>query len=300
MDRAKKIQKKPHAKPVASKAKDPVHDKPANAHKLDIDIALLSTAVKYIRQAHQSAAKEAKDLFAMAKNPFLYLTVLVNEMPTEVRERPAAIALPHSIYGAEFNTRCFFITTNQFKKTNKAALQALGPNWKCVSYDQFSKKYHQYKDRLAILKDNELFFCDQRIQSILRKHCGVHFFRQKKYPYGIDFSELVEAQTERIDEDKLKEVMQNAVERHTYFSQGNGPEYGVKVARMDGIGDHQILKNCKAALKGLLEVLIGRGLKLSNLRRVSIRGETGETFPLYSHLTPAEKTAMRKAAGIEE
>jgi ribosome biogenesis protein UTP30 len=292
MDRSKKIQKKP-VKIAAPVAPTPAPEKPAR--KLDIDGALLSKAIKAIRTAHAAVVTDNKDLFAISRNPFVYLTVLVNELPDQVKERPAPVALPHSIHGSAFNTRCFFITTNQFKKTNKAVLQSLGGNWKAVSYDQFRKKYHQYKDRLTTLKEFDLFFCDSRIQSILRKHCGAHFFRQKKYPMGLDFQTHIEEGTEAISEEKLKEILDNAVQETTYFTQGNGPEYSVKVGRLDGLTDDQLLKNAKAGLKGLLKVLIDRGCRLANLRRVSVKGEQTESFPLYSHLTPAEKTAMRKA-----
>lgn len=292
MDRAKRIQKK--AAKTPAKPESPAAQQ-KSAHKLDIDGRLLAKALQYIREANTKKVGDSKDLFAMTRNPFVYLNVLVNELPDEVKERPAPVAILHSIHGPEFNTRCFFIATNQFKKTNKAVLRGLGANWKTVSYDQFRKKYHQYKDRLATLKEFDLFFCDSRIQSILRKHCGTHFFRQKKYPMGLDFQSVIAAETEAIEEDTLKDILSKAVLKTTYFTQGNGPEYGVKVGRLDGMTDEQLLKNTKAALKGMLKVLMDRGLRLANLRRVSVKGEQSESFPLFSHLTPAEKAAMKLA-----
>lgn len=304
MNRTKRIQKKAvsvPAKTISPKTVETSKDeKEKSSRKLDIELPLLSKALKYIRSANSAAVSDTKDLFAMSRNPFVYLTVLVNELPDEVKERPVALPIPHSIFGPQFNSRCFFITTNQFKKTNKTVLQSLGANWKAVSYDQFRKKYHEYKDRLATLKEFDLFFCDSRIQSILKKHCGIHFFRQKKYPMGLDIQGLLEEKTEAIGEEQLKEVLTGAVLKSTYFMQGNGPEYGVKVGRLDGLTDEQMLKNVRTALKGMLQVLIGKGLRLANLRRVSVKGEQSESFPLYSHLTPAEKTAMKAALSADK
>jgi len=293
MDRTKKIQKE---KPRTTQPTKPATKITETQKKLNIDGQLLSKATKHIATLSKKQTTGTTDLLQMTKNPFLYLTVLVNELPSKVHVKPVQLPLKHSLYGPDFNSRCFFITTNAFKQDNKQLLRDLKNPWKFVSYDQFRNKYHEYKDRLSLLKEYDLFFCDARIYSILKKHCGVHFYRQKKYPCPVDFSTFMTHGNEQVSEKDLRNVLAGIVEKKTYFVQGNGPEYGVKMARLEAFTDEQVLDNCKVALKGVLALLIERGLKLGNLRRVSIKGEQTESFPLFTHLTPAEKKIAMEVA----
>ena len=290
MERTHKIQKE-KSKVIHSEDSEKTVE---SQKKLNINGPLLSKAIQHITTLSKKPTGETTDLLEMNKNPFIYLTVLVNELPTKVHVKPVPLSLKHSLHGPEFNTRCFFITTNAFKKDNKELLRDLKNPWKFVSYDQFRNKYHEYKDRLSLLKEYDLFFCDARIYSILKKHCGVHFYRQKKYPCPVDFSTFLTAGSEQIGEKDLREVLNGVVENKTYFVQGNGPEYGVKIGRLEAFGDEQALDNCKKALKGVLALLVERGLKLGNLRRVSVKGEQTESFPLFTHLTPAEKKIVKE------
>ena len=263
--------------------------------KLNLDSSLVAKAFALVKQLHAKSNQNSNDLLTLNDNPFLYMTILVNELPTKMHIKPVSIPVTNSVYGPDFNTRCFFITTNQFKAENKEMLREFKGTWKFVSYEKFGKNYHEYKDRLALLKEYDLFFCDARIYSILKKHCGAHFYRKKKYPLPVDFSDVVEEKTEKIAEKSLALILESLLNKKTSFVQGNGPEYGVRVARLESFNDAQVLSNCKSALKGILQLLIERGLKLSSLRRVCLKGEQTESFPVFSHLTPSEKTALQSA-----
>lgn len=291
MNRAKKIQK---LKAQVAKPSIETTESQTDHNKLKVDQTLVSKAVQQIKKLQSKSESEGNDLLSIGKNPFIYLTILVNELPKKVQIKPVQIELKNSIYGPEFNSRCFFIVTNQFKQENKQVLQEFKKSWKFVSYDQFKKKFHEYKDRLALLKEYDLFFCDARIYSILKKHCGVHFYRQKKYPCPVSFEEKIEEKTEKIEEDQMKVILENLLVKSTFFMQGNGPEYTVKIGRLNEMSDKLILENCRSALKNVLSVLVERELKLSNLRRFALKGEKSESFPLFSHLTPTEKKIMQK------
>lgn len=294
MNRQKKIEKaKGGAKPVKEikEAKEATVSKETKDSKFELDNKLIVKASQLIRHLNENAQQNSKNLFEISKHHFIYANVVVNELPTVTNIKPVRIELPTSIYGPEFSTKHVMIVSTEFKKAHKEGLRTLKENWKFISYEKISKNYKQYKDKIGLLKDYDLFFSEGKIYILLKKHLGKHFYEQKRYPYPVDFNECVD-QSGELDVDKFKSLLDSLVQNSTYFVQGNGPEYSIKVARVDKISDANLAKNVNAGVKGLIKVLIDRGIKLSNIRRIILRGEKTESFPIYSHLTPEERTLM--------
>ena len=127
-----------------------------------------------------------------------------------------------------------------------------------------------------------------------KKQLGTHFYRQKKYPYPVDLGLSTDANSEKVEKKIMAEVLEGLISNKTYFVQGNGPEYAVKIGRTKDFSGEGFFKNAKKALKGILACLIERGLKLSNLRRVAVKSDKTESFPIFSHLNAAEKKSMKR------
>lgn len=99
------------------------------------------------------------NLFSSIKNPFLYLTLLVNELPSIVNIKPVHIKLPNSIYGKKYSTRVCIILENSIYENNKEYLKHYGNNYFFISYDKLKKNYREYKDKRSLFKDYDLFYC---------------------------------------------------------------------------------------------------------------------------------------------
>jgi len=288
MDRQKKIEK---AKGGVKQVKEVAATKEVKEAKFELDNKLIVKACQLIRHLSQKAQQESKNLFEISKHHFIYANVVVNELPTTTNIKPVRIELPTSIYGPDFSTKQVMIVSNQFKQAHKETLRTLKENWKFISYEKLSKNYKQYKDKIALLKDYDLFFTEGKVYILLKKHLGKHFYEQKRYPYPVNFEECV-SESGELDAGKFREMLDSVVQNSSYFVQGNGPEYSVKVARVDKISDANLAKNVRAGVQGLIKVLTERGIKLSKIRRIILRGEQTESFPIYSHLTPEEKKLM--------
>ena len=282
---AKDVKQVVEAKTVAKEVKKATEVKEA---KFELDNKLIVKAGQLIRQLNESDKEASNNLFELSKHHFVYVNVILNALPTVKNIKPVHIELPHSIYGSTFSTKHVLIVSNEFKKANKEALRGVSENWKFISYEKISKNYKQYKDKLALLKDYDLFFCEGKVYMLLKKHLGKHFYEQKRYPHPVDLSHLNQ-ESGKLDVEKFQAYLDSIVERSAYFVQGNGPEYSLKVARVGKFTDVELTKNVRSGVKGLLKVLTERGIKLSNVRRIIIKGEKTESFPIYSHLTPEEK-----------
>jgi ribosome biogenesis protein UTP30 len=294
MQRQKKIEKPKGGAKQAKETQPAKETKPVVQKKdaqVELDNKLVVKACHLIRQLNEKAQQSSKNLFEISKHHFIYANVVLNELPTTSNIKPVRIELPSSIYGPEFSTKHVMIVSTEFKQAHKEALRTLKENWKFISYEKISKNYKQYKDKIALLKDYDLFFSEGRIYILLKKHLGKHFYEQKRYPHPVDFEAHVN-QNGELDVEKFKGLLNSLVHNSTYFVQGNGPEYSIKVARVDKLTDAQLASNVRAGVKGLVKILVERGIKPENVRRVILRGEQTESFPIYSHLTPEEKQLM--------
>ena len=111
-----------------------------------------------------------------------------------------------------------------------------------------------------------------------------------------DVDHLTCFQNYTLDINKFGEVLNELTNKSTYFYQGNGPEYTLKIGRLSHDMDKkQIVKNIRTATKFLLKHLLSQGLKIKFIRRISLKLGQSESFPIYSYLTPKEKQYMRKA-----
>lgn len=50
-----------------------------------------------------------------------------------------------------------------------------------IGYERLKKNYQQVKDKLSLLSQNDLFFCDWKVYNLLRKPLGKLFYEKKKY-----------------------------------------------------------------------------------------------------------------------
>ena len=276
MDRQKKIKKLEKSPSDLKKA------------KFELNSGLITQAVSIIKQLQAATNENSKNLFELSKHSFLYINVILNALPSTLNIKPVQIALPKPIFGPAFSTKHVLIVSNAFKRDNKDALRALAENWKFISYEKISKNYKEYKDKLGLLKDYDLFFCEGKVYMLLKKHLGKHFYEAKKYPFPVNFDELV-APEGRVEPAQFRAFLDSLVDSSTYFVQGNGPEYSLKVARLDKFSDADFVRNVRSGVKGLAKLLISRGVKLSNVRRIVLKGEKTESFPIYTHLTPEER-----------
>lgn len=128
---------------------------------------------------------------------------------------------------------------------------------------------------------------------LLKGPLGRSFYRQKKYPYPVDLSEF-ENEDGSLKIAELEKNLKQLLERSTYFVQGNGPEYSLKVARLIKGKQNEIVSNIEQSLEKLIDELKVRGIGEEGIRRISIKGENTESLPVYNYLTVEEKNIMRE------
>ena len=263
-----------------------------DSSKQIVDKKLMLKAIKVVQRLHQEEKASSKDLFELSRKPFLYLNFLLNKLPEVSNYRDIQLTLPSSIYNLDQDEKRLFIMTNEVKKNNKELLKAFKGNWKFISYEKLKKNFKEYKDKRALLKTYDLFFCERSLVGNLKKALGTKFFTKKKYPFPVSLSEQLNEEG-LIEEEKFRAYLSQLVDNVSYMHLGEGTELSIKVGRVEDMKELDILKNCLSCFKQLVTTLKQYGLTLKNIRRVFIKGEKTQSLPVYSYLTDEEKEIAR-------
>jgi ribosome biogenesis protein UTP30 len=94
---------------------------------------------------------------------------------------------------------------------------------KVIGYQKLKKEYKQFKDKRNLLREYDLFLADLRIYKMLPECLGKEFYSKKKFPCPIKLHGFKTPQ-------ELQKQL-NRASKSTYFIQGNGPNYSIKVGR---------------------------------------------------------------------
>ena len=262
------------------------------ASKQLVDKKLMLKAIKVVKKLHDEEKASSKDLFEMSRKPFIYLNFLLNKLPEVPNYRDIQLTLPSSIYNLDQEEKRLFILTNEVKKKNKEVLKAFSGGWKFISYEKLKKNFKEYKDKRALLKTYDLFFCERSLIGNLKQALGTKFFTKKKYPFPVSLADQL-SEEGVIDEEKFRAYLSQLVSNVSYMHLGEGTELSVKVGRVEDMKDLDILRNCLSCFKQLVTTLKQYGLTLKNIRRVFVKGEKTQSLPVYSYLTDEEKEIAR-------
>jgi len=130
----------------------------------------------------------------------------------------------------------------------------------------------------------------------MRKPTGKFFYDHKKIPFPID-CEGVPAYMESLGKKNVNsyEEYLNDLNNYSYFMQGHGPNYALKIGRVSQTED-ELVKNVKEGAVSLLAHMLHSGeLDIDNVRRISLKTYNSPSLPIYSHLTGNEVMVMKKS-----
>ena len=260
----------------------------------------------------------------MNEKSMLYLTLLVNTLPEKVNIKPTRIEIPNGIYSGPEKQYCM-IVSDEFKKKFKDQLSDPSlSKWKFLRYDKLRRNYKTYSEKRALFDSYDLFFCEGRVYMLIKKMLGKKFYARKKYPFPIEFNNCLNDGSKIRKSKKtppvevlhhkqgdvshlnsyddlflnltnFKTLLEKLADNSTFFYQGNGPEYNLKISRIsEDMNNKKIIKNIRVGTKFLLKYMMSQGMKLKSIRRICLKLGQSESFPVYSYLTPKEKGYMKK------
>jgi ribosome biogenesis protein UTP30 len=254
---------------------------------LKVDKYQVKKAIKALI-THYNNTKNKNQLLD-SNDDFIYLEIILSEVPTQYSIRPLQIKLPVPIYSPENQSRfCVFSRDPQREFKDKIQDLNVPCIGKVVGYTKLVKKYPQFVDRRKLFHEFDLFFCDYRLYNLLRKPTGKVFYSGKKIPFPID-CENVPAHLK--DQHKDYQSYLNSLADCTYFSMGNGPVYTVKVARVN-MGIKDAVKNIIHGVYNTVPYILKDAIKHSKIRQISIKTSESISLPIFNQLSDEELDAL--------
>jgi hypothetical protein len=216
---------------------------------------LMKKAITNLKNLVMNRYKDNLNLLQNETEEFLYINFVLGKLPFKFSLRPVNVPLKNSIYDSEkFNTRvCIFV------KDPRSAFKELPINSqfpfkvKVIDVKKLKEKYSRFQERRNLLKDNDIFICDQKIYMLLKKLLGKPFYVHKKYPVALKLNYS--------EPEEIKNLILSHVEKSTKFYMTHGPNYTVKFARV--VQDNkEILENLMEALLNTLPHVLKWGVEL--------------------------------------
>jgi len=220
-----------------------------------LDKALIKKAISNLKDLILARYKDNLNLLQSENEEFLYLNFVFGKLPFKFSLRPVNIPLKNSIYDSEkFNTRvCIFVKDPRSAFKELSIYSELPFKVKVIDVKKLKEKYSRFNERRNLLKEYEIFLCDQKIYMLLKKLLGKPFYAQKKYPLALklDYSHPEE----------IKNQIVSHVEKSSKFYMTHGPNYTVKFARI--VQDNkEILENLMDAVVNSLPHIMKWGVEL--------------------------------------
>jgi ribosome biogenesis protein UTP30 len=255
--------------------------------KIQLDKHQIKNAVQALITFHNNNKK--KNQLLDNDEDFIYLEIVLSEVPARYSIRPVQIKLPEPIYGPQFQSRfCVFSTDPQRAYKDKIQDLDVPSIAKVIGYTKLVKNHPQYGDKRKLFYDFDLFFCDYKLYNLLRKPTGKIFYERKKIPFPIDCEKVPEHQK---DEYKSYEDYLNGLSSCTYFSMGNGPVYTVKVARV-AMGLKETVKNIIHGVYNTIPHILKDSIDHTKVRQVSIKTSESISLPIFNQLSSEELSAF--------
>ena len=148
---------------------------------------------------------------------------------------------------------------------------------KVIGYDKLKKNYRQFKEKRKLLQEYDQFLADIRVYKMLPERLGREFYDKKKYPCPIKIHGHAEPK-------ELQKTLNKAAQA-TYFIQGNGPNYSVKIGRTSQ-DSKNLADNFETALShAIAYVTYHEDIKFSKISSVSIKVGESPELPVFNQLT---------------
>lgn len=207
----------------------------------------------------------------------------MNELPTNPTPRPLQIKLPHPFNSSAHNTRaCVFVKDPAREFKNQIAALKIPCIAKVIGYTKLKKEFKQFKDKRLLLKEYDMFLADIRVYKMLPECLGKEFYSKKMFPCPLKLHGLT-------SEELQAEL--NKASKATYFTQGNGPNYSLRVGRTSQ-DPKDLAENIESALPFALAYIAAHdGIKFSKVSTISVRVGDSPDLPILNQLQKSEVLA---------
>ncbi|OQR76734.1 hypothetical protein BIW11_07591 [Tropilaelaps mercedesae] len=262
-----------------------------------VELDKVLEAVKAFRKVrdHELAQREKKSIVDEdeRQDRFVNLQLTVKKMSACQKILMIPFVFPHCLLGEEDEV-CFIVGCKDSDKGNKRAdheryanewkqkLRAMGidRDIHIMPVMQLETEFKSYEAKRKLCKAFDHFLCDHRIMFKMPKLLGTMFFRRRKMPIRVYMR----------DENKLKEIIEEALTRTLIHITPEGPNVSMKVGNLMDHSDREIADNILSIIDNFIpEHLPGGNANVNSMHLASF---AGKSVPMYVSLVSPNTVDM--------
>ncbi|WWD21872.1 hypothetical protein CI109_106360 [Kwoniella shandongensis] len=222
--------------------------------------ALLAHNVK------ESAKKEEEEL--LPREEQVWLVVNTKHGNTRKSLKPVKIQLPHPPLPPPPTTSiCLLVKSPQREYKDLLANNSIKFMSRVVGVEKLKGKFKPFEARRQLMRDHEVFLCDERIVPLMPKLLGKMFFEAKKQPIPVNL--------QRKD---LKAELGRAISS-TYFHPTTGTSSSIRISTPSASTSSETLSNLLAAIPSVVAQIQG---EWENVLSIGIKTSTSVMLPIWS------------------
>lgn len=254
--------------------------------KLKIDDKLISQATKCLKQLLNQKSEAENNILFRKDEESLQINFTFGHLPESYSLRPVIIPVP---VDSKARRRVCLIIRDPAEDwlnldinfDNESDIEV-----NVITYASLKQEYFQYEQRRNLLKQFDVFLCDNHIYMMLKKILGKAFYDAKKYPFGITIDKKKE------NSNATKELILNAA-RNTMFYMSNGPNYTIKAGYVEE-EESKLLPKIKTTMTHTLANILKWGVDFSQLKGISLKFTNSIELPIFNQLSAEEIKAGKE------
>ncbi|OCF38817.1 ribosome biogenesis protein UTP30 [Kwoniella heveanensis CBS 569] len=229
-----------------------------------------SKAVEALLKHHKKVQAEKEESELIPREEHVFLVVNTKRGSTRKSMMPVRIQLPNPpLPPPPATSVCLISKTPQ--REYKDLLASPAHNIKFISrvvgLEKLKGKFKPYEARRELMRDHEIFLCDERVLPLMPGLLGKMFFDSKKQPIPVNMN--------RKD---LKAELGRAISS-TYFHPSTGTSYSIRISTPSSSTSSQTLSNLLSAIP---QVIANIQDGWDNVLSIGIKTSSSVMLPVYS------------------
>ena len=156
-----------------------------------------------------------------------------------------------------------------------------------IPFSELKLEYERFEQKRNLLKQFDVFVCDNHIYHSLKKILGRDFYDDKKYPVGV---------TINYNGKDEKEIKQNALNAKNdiikaasnyLFYMSNGPNYTVRAGYVED-EENTLVNNIVNITKHTLAHILKWGTDFEHLKSITLKFNNSFELPIFNQLNEIE------------
>ncbi|KAK8846555.1 hypothetical protein IAR55_005641 [Kwoniella newhampshirensis] len=240
--------------------------------------ALLAHHVK------ESAKKEEEEL--LPREEHVWLVVNTKHGSTRKSLKPVKIQLPHPPLPPPPTTSvCLLVKSPQREYKDLLATANIKFISRVVGVEKLKGKFKPFEARRQLLRDHEMFLCDERIVPLMPGLLGKMFFEAKKQPIPVN-----------LNRKDLKAELGRAISS-TYFHPTTGTSSSIRISTPSSSNPSETLQNLLASIPSVVAQIQG---EWENVLSIGIKTSTSVMLPIWSSKLPGRFGGVNGTGGDVE